>query len=339
MKAKKLSGLVRILLFVCALALVATLFVPLWRIDLDAPQYPEGLRLLIFANKLGGNVDIVNGLNHYIGMKTLHANDFVEFTVLPYLLGFFALAFLLIAITANKRLLNVLLVLFISFGVFAMFDFWRWEYNYGHNLNPDAAIIVPGMSYQPPLIGFKQLLNFGAYSVPAFGGWLIVSAGVLLVTCVVLAYKKHPKIILKNPAPIAQVLVIMILLNSCNAGPEAIKPGIDNCAYCKMMVTDLRYVSEIVTKKGRIFKFDDAHCLLSYLRNGQVQKEEIKDIYFADFSDSHPLVNSSKVIFLQSDALRSPMNGNIVAFTDEVNMHQAMKDFPGKILQLSDVIK
>jgi len=339
MKAKKLNGLIRILLLVCALALVSTLFVPIWRIDLDAPQYPEGLSLLIFSNKLGGNVDIVNGLNHYIGMKTLHTNDFIEFTVLPYLLGFFALAFLAISIIANRKLLNILLVLFVSFGVLAMFDFWRWEYNYGHNLNPDAAIIVPGMSYQPPLIGFKQLLNFGAYSVPAVGGWLIVLAGLLLVLCVVLSYQKKSKAVVKNVTPAMGFVTALILLNSCNPGPEPIKLGIDNCTYCKMTVTDSRFASEIVTKKGKVFKFDDAHCLLSYLHNGQIQKKEVRDIYFADFSDSHSLVNSSKAIFLQSEALRSPMNGNIVAFTNEEIVKQAMKDFPGKILQLGDVIK
>lgn len=49
---------------------------------------PEGLGLSIYANKLGGDVDIINGLNHYIGMKTLHAEEFIEFTVLPYIIGF-----------------------------------------------------------------------------------------------------------------------------------------------------------------------------------------------------------------------------------------------------------
>ena len=67
----------------CTAALTLVLFVPLWQIQLSAPQYPEGLNLLIYPSKLGGNVDIINGLNHYIGMKTLHTQDFREFTALP----------------------------------------------------------------------------------------------------------------------------------------------------------------------------------------------------------------------------------------------------------------
>ena len=86
MATTKISILTRILLFICGLGLLAVLYTPMWRIDLQAPQYPEGLQLLIHANKLTGNLDIINGLNHYIGMKSLHAADFVEFKILPSIL-------------------------------------------------------------------------------------------------------------------------------------------------------------------------------------------------------------------------------------------------------------
>ncbi len=165
MNNHKISVLSRLLLFVCGLGLIVVLFTPIWRIDLQAPQYPEGLRMLIHANRLSGDVTIINGLNHYIGMKALHADDFKEFKVLPVIIIFFAGLFLTTGIAGKRKWLNILCVLFVTFGVVAMIDFWRWEYEYGHNLNPDAAIIVPGMAYQPPLIGFKQLLNFGGGSL------------------------------------------------------------------------------------------------------------------------------------------------------------------------------
>jgi copper chaperone NosL len=191
---KKLNSLARLLLFIAGVFLIISLFVPIWRIELDAPQYPEGLMLQIFASKLGGNVDIINGLNHYIGMKTLHTDDFMEFTLLPYIIGIFALMSLLISFTGKKIHLKILLFSFIAFGVLAMIDFWRWEYNYGHDLDPNAAIIVPGMAYQPPLLGFKQLLNFGAYSIPDIGGWLFISSGILML----LAFMKEYGILFKQ---------------------------------------------------------------------------------------------------------------------------------------------
>ncbi|PWT70680.1 MAG: hypothetical protein C5B59_19955 [Bacteroidetes bacterium] len=263
MAKDKLSRPVRTLLVIGAVALVIVIFVPMWRIDLVAPQYPEGLTLLIYTHKLGGNVDIVNGLNHYIGMRTLHTEDFVEFSILPYMIGFFALVFFIVAILGNRRLLNILLIVFIAFGIMTMFDFWRWEYNYGHNLNPEAPIIVPGMAYDPPLIGYKQLLNFSAYSIPSTGGWLFMFAGVLLVVSFIIAYRNARKIAANKVLLTAQALALAFGLESCSAAPQPILTGKDNCAYCTMMVTDLRFTSELVTQKGRIFKFDDSHCLIS----------------------------------------------------------------------------
>ena len=189
----KISPLSKYSLLISGVLLAISIFVPLWRIDLDAPQYPEGLGLLIYTYKLGGDVEIINGLNHYIGMQTLHAENFIEFTILPYIIGFYALLAFIAAIIAKKRGLYIWFVSFVLFGIVSMIDFWRWEYNYGHNLNPNAAIIVPGMAYQPPLIGFKQLLNFGAYSIPSIGGWLFIVAGLLALAAVLyeVKYKKN----------------------------------------------------------------------------------------------------------------------------------------------------
>ena len=195
---QRLSVSTRVTALICGLLLIVVLFVPLWRIELSAPQYPEGLVMKMHPHKLAGNVDIINGLNHYIGMKTLHTDDFIEFTVLPYIISAFALLSILVATILHKsqKWLRVLLISFILFGIVAMVDFWRWEYNYGHNLDPTAAIIVPGMAYQPPLIGYKKLLNFGAYSIPDTGGWIFIGVGLLMVSAVIVEFKKnkHEKI-------------------------------------------------------------------------------------------------------------------------------------------------
>ena len=193
MKRNNISVVSRILLVVCAIGLCMVLVKPMWRIDLQAPQYPEGLRLLIYADKLAGNVDIINGLNHYIGMKTLHTDDFIEFKILPSIIVFFITLFILIAIVGKRKLLYSLFAMFVAFGVIAMIDFWRWEYDYGHNLNPEAPIKIEGMSYQPPLIGTKVLLNFTAFSGPDIGGWIFISVGVLLFGLVFYEWKYNKK--------------------------------------------------------------------------------------------------------------------------------------------------
>lgn len=208
MHTKPLKIVSSVLLILCAISLLGVLYVPLWRIELDAPQYPEGLKMLIYPNKLGGNVDIINGLNHYIGMKTLHDKDFIEFGILPFIIIFFSAACVLTALLRKRKVLNVLLFLFICFGVIAMIDFWRWEYQYGHDLNPAAAINIPGMAYQPPLIGFKQLLNFGAYSIPDIGGWIFVGVGAILLGLVVFERKNYLQ--LKKYLPVIKVFISLI---------------------------------------------------------------------------------------------------------------------------------
>jgi copper chaperone NosL len=193
MKNDTLSMPQRILIFLSGILLVAVLFVPLWQIELNAPQYPEGLVLKMYPHKIGGNVDVINGLNHYIGMKTLLTEDFIEFTILPYIVGFFALFCFVVFFLKKQKWLTVLFTLFVIFGIIAMIDFWRWEYAYGHDLNPEAPIQVPGMAYQPPLIGYKQLLNFGAYSIPDVGGILFILVGLLLLVALLIPWYKKRK--------------------------------------------------------------------------------------------------------------------------------------------------
>jgi copper chaperone NosL len=336
MKNKYLKRWPGIMLILCGIALAAVLFVPMWKIELNAPQYPEGLELKIYPHKLGGNVDIINGLNHYIGMKTLHTKDFIEFTILPYIIGFFSLCCFIAAFLNRKRWLIVLTSLFILFGIVAMIDFWRWEYNYGHNLDPTAAIQIPGMAYQPPLIGYKQLLNFGAYSIPDTGGLLFVAVGLMLVLSIViqiLSERKSKKLKASVNKPIVIAGLFLIFLSSCNTGPQPIKTGVDACAFCKMTIADEKFGGEIITKKNKIFKFDDIHCLLLFKKSGTVKPDEIKDTYLVKYDGAHDFVEISKSYLFKSEKLRSPMGGNIAAFDNNDSLQKAVQKVKGSIVK------
>ena len=190
-KKTPLNLITRIILFLSGVALFIVLIVPIWKIELTAPQYPEGLEMFIHANKLSGDIDIINGLNNYIGMKQIHENEFKEFLVLPYLIGFFAATIILVSILNKRKLLYVWFGLFLLFALVIGVDFYIWLYDYGHNLDPTAPIKVPGMTYQPPLIGFKQLLNFGAFSIPAIGGWLMIAVGAAVAGLITFEYSTN----------------------------------------------------------------------------------------------------------------------------------------------------
>jgi len=193
MKKSKISMVSKLILLIIATLFIGSLFFPMWQIELEAPQYPEGLVLKLHANKIGGDVEIINGLNHYIGMATLHTENFFEFTVLPYIFGGFAVISLLLIFVAKRKAVLAFFISYILFVILAAIDFYRWNYEYGHNLDPNAAIKVPGMAYQPPLIGYKQLLNFGAYSIPDIGGWMLTACGLLLFFIIFKEYKFFAK--------------------------------------------------------------------------------------------------------------------------------------------------
>ncbi len=166
----------RTLLILAVVALGMMYLFPIWKITLEAPQYPEGIGMYIKINTIEGikpnDLDNINGLNHYIGMKRIEPDAITELKVMPWLIGFLMAFGLLTAITGKRWMLYTWTAAFVIIAVVGLVDFYMWEYDYGHNLNPHAAIKVPGMSYQPPLIGSKQLLNFVAHSWPAFGGWM-----------------------------------------------------------------------------------------------------------------------------------------------------------------------
>ncbi|MBS1487276.1 MAG: hypothetical protein JST43_06765 [Bacteroidetes bacterium] len=173
---QSLHKISRMAVLICALSLLTAYFVPLWQILMWAPQYPEGLAMKIWINDLSGDVKIISALNHYIGMRAIDTSMFPEFKYLIYLvaiiIGVGVLAFLI-----NRRWsLLAFLAILVMAGFGALLDFYLWGYDYGHNLNPEAPIRVPGMSYQPPLLGSKQLLNFLAFSGPDIGGWIFIIA-------------------------------------------------------------------------------------------------------------------------------------------------------------------
>jgi copper chaperone NosL len=170
----------RRLLAAAALGLALVYLLPLWHIGLKAPQYPEGLGLYISVNRITGeqpqDLNNINNLNHYIGMKVITPDDIPELRYMPWLLAGLIGLGLAAAASGKRPLLHLWVVLFTLGALAGLADFYKWGYDYGHDLDPKAIIRIPGMSYQPPLLGGKQLLNFHATSWPAVGGWVAIAA-------------------------------------------------------------------------------------------------------------------------------------------------------------------
>jgi len=163
------------ILFTCSILILTLMFLfPIWSISLEAPQYPEGLGIYINISSMEGHktndLNSINNLNHYIGMKVINPESINELKVMPYFIGFFFLSGIVILLLKKNSLILIWLILFMIVAIVGLYDFYLWGYDYGHNLDPHAIIKIPGMYYQPPVLGTKQLLNFTAHSYPSIGG-------------------------------------------------------------------------------------------------------------------------------------------------------------------------
>jgi hypothetical protein len=186
-----LSKRSRIAVFIAALLLVPTFFLPLWTMTLYSNQFPDGLHLDIYSYKLAGaktperdDLREINTLNHYIGMRPLLESDFAEFVWMPLVIGFFTIFALRTVVFAKMSYLIDNAVLFLYFGLFSFWSFYNRLYAYGHNLDPTAPVKVP--SFTPTLFGSKQLANFTVYSLPGPASYFMVAFFVALVIAILL---------------------------------------------------------------------------------------------------------------------------------------------------------
>jgi copper chaperone NosL len=253
--------------------------------------------------------------------------------MLVYILGFFILLGLTVAITGSRKLLLTYLILSVIGGIAALVDFYLWGYNYGHDLDPTAAIQVPGLSYQPPLIGHKKLLNFDSYSYPDTGGWVVVAITGVFFIVWFLEWRKYKKqttmVQRKKLVPAVAAIVMIFLMTGCDRKPEKITFGKDNCAECKMTIMDPKFGGEIVTKKGKIYKFDDAHCVAAFLKRRAVDLSSIDQTLFVDYDDPNAFIKVRSAAFVVSSQLKSPMGGNAAAFKNEAAAQKKTAEIDG----------
>lgn len=340
----KITTLSRILLALGAVALLVMLKVPIWSIYLTAPQYPEGLEMKIWHNTITGDVKIISALNHYIGMRAISVEMFPEFQYLGRVI--MIVSGICVVLAFVGRWWSALLY-WITLAVadsLALYDFWRWGYDYGHNLNPEAPIIIPGMAYQPPVLGYKKLLNFEAWSLPDTGGWILMVVTGISVFVVAYEWWRNRRQKSRGRASSAATLnlaavavLFPFILSQCTTGPRPLNYGTDACSFCKMTLMDQHYGAELVTKKGKIYVFDDANCFVMFLKKGELKPEEIAGHFFTDYAHPGTLVEAGKAVFLRSDRLKSPMAAGIAAFSASPELDAVKAQAGGELLTWEQV--
>ncbi|MFT6970328.1 MAG: copper chaperone NosL [Roseivirga sp.] len=189
----------KIIMIIGALLLLPLFVLPLWNITLEAPQYPDSIGMDIYITRFKdaapNDIKNINIMNHYVGMENIpdtipEFNIFYKVVIAMVVLGLIA------GLIGKRRLYMAWFIIMIVLGSVGMYDFYSWEYDYGHNLKENAPIKFKKkngepMAYQPPLIGSKMILNFKAISMPRSGAYLMFVGMGLAVVAFVMAKKEE----------------------------------------------------------------------------------------------------------------------------------------------------
>jgi hypothetical protein len=162
-----------------ALLLVSSIFLPYWQLTLHAPQYPKGLTVQAYVNRLEGDVGEIDGLNHYIGMRPLNEAAALEKSIA--LFGIVGLALLLLAaIFVHTRWAVLLALPALLLPAIFLADLQYWLANFGQNLDPSAALSSSVDPFVPPVLGEGVIAQFSTWAVPGPGWWVALAASFLI---------------------------------------------------------------------------------------------------------------------------------------------------------------
>lgn len=190
----------RLIMIIGSVLILGLFLFPLWNITLEAPQYPIPLGMDIYINDFADanphDIKNINLMNHYVGMKYI-PESIPEFQIFPAVILIMSLLGILIGWKGNKKWFMAWGITMLVLAMAGIYDFYLWEHDYGHNLDPKAIMKFTNpdgsvMGFQPPLFGSKDILNFRAHSYPQLGAYFL-GVGMLLSLVAVWFWNKEEK--------------------------------------------------------------------------------------------------------------------------------------------------
>lgn len=135
-------------------------------------------------------------------------------------------------------------------------------------------------------------------------------------------------------------LLLSLMLAGCGSpGPRTVRYGAELCEHCHMTVSDPRFGGQLVTRKGRVFVFDDAGCLATFVNTGMVRPDEVQSVWVNDFLDSRNLLEAGAATYLEVQDLRTPMGSGVIAVSSPHEADSLVTITGGRILTWPDVLR
>jgi len=179
-KEKKRFLIPSIIMILAAFILFVSIFFPYWKLTLFAPQYPGGLEAKMYVNRLSGDIQEIDGLNHYIGMKPMG-----EAAVLERTLSIFMIVGLVLLI-AGTIFVHTPFALFlcipaILYPLFFLGDLYFWMRTFGMNLDSNAPLSNAIQPFVPPLLGEGKIAQFLTVASWEIGLYMSIAASILII--------------------------------------------------------------------------------------------------------------------------------------------------------------
>lgn len=144
--------------------------------------------------------------------------------------------------------------------------------------------------------------------------------------------------ILKNIVALTFISALVLLLSACSQEPHEVHYGSDECAYCKMMITDNRFAAQAVTETGKSIKFDAIECMADYASENKQQLHS-SELWVSNFNNPGEWLNIDNAFLIKSEVINSPMGESLLALDTEKELKEHLAEYPGKRVEWQRLVK
>ncbi|MEW4923899.1 nitrous oxide reductase accessory protein NosL [Algibacter sp. 2305UL17-15] len=131
-------------------------------------------------------------------------------------------------------------------------------------------------------------------------------------------------------------IALILMLISCNVSPKPIEYGSDGCYFCKMTIVDKVHAAEIVTKKGKVYKFDATECMINFMDD--FDTSEIALYLSNNYTEPEALIDATKATFLISENIPSPMGAFLSAFKNRADAEKTQVEKGGDLYTWTELL-
>ncbi|MCX8011214.1 MAG: nitrous oxide reductase accessory protein NosL [Ignavibacteria bacterium] len=141
-----------------------------------------------------------------------------------------------------------------------------------------------------------------------------------------------------NCVKLISIIFLLLIFSRCSKSPEPINYGRDQCVFCEMLITDKKFGAELITSKGKVFKFDAIECLAAAILENEVELINSK-LYVINFFRENEFIEINQAHFLRGEKVHSPMGMNLLAVKTQEELALAKNEFGGEDMDWENLLK